>query len=136
MSLQQQATPESVATLPLHNLNPPHPHRRPFRFWRRILGKDRPWASWRDSARAILFVSCVIPYFASVSSLAPRARGTCVNSHLLVSHRAECLSHLPSYRMGISLRRMVSWADLHTYVFIILFFFWSFSSMDSQTCFQ
>ena len=24
--------------------------------------------------------------------------------------------------MGISLRRMVSWADLHTYVFILLFF--------------
>ena len=74
MSLQQQATPESVATLPLHNLNPPHLNRRPFRFWRRILGKDRPWVSWRDTARAILFVSCklltfsiLIPHFASVS---------------------------------------------------------------------
>ena len=57
MRLQQQATPESMATLPLHNLNPPHPNHRPFRSRCRILGKDRPWVSWRDSARAILFFS-------------------------------------------------------------------------------
>ena len=40
----------------------------------------------------------------------------------LLSRRAEYLSHLPSYRMGISLRWMVSWADLHMYVFIFAFF--------------
>jgi len=54
MSHQGQATPES-ATLPHHNA--PHTRRR-YRVWHRILGKDdRPWVSWRDSARAIFFVS-------------------------------------------------------------------------------
>ena len=125
MSLEAQAKPDSAATLPQHN--PPRSDRRRYRILHRILGKNRPWVSWRKSARAIFFVSCKL-FAVSDSALHPyRSRhrhGAHVNTHSISfsSCRAEYLSRLPSHRMGIPLRRMVSWANLCTYVFIILFF--------------
>jgi len=76
MSLQAQtkSEPESAATLPQHN--PSRSDRRRYRIWHRILGKDRPWVSWRDSARAIFFVSCKL-FAVSDSAFCIRvARGT------------------------------------------------------------
>ena len=55
MALQNQGPPDRPM-LPQHGSQEVHRFRQ--RVGRRLLGKDRPWVTWKDSARAIVLSSC------------------------------------------------------------------------------
>jgi hypothetical protein len=116
MALEDQSPPHG-AMLPHHDSQDVHRFRQ--RVWHRLLGKDRPWVSWRDSARAIVLSSCkslpALPNSTfSVRVTAPRAHPRIQYS--LASCRAECFSRLHPYCVGGPLQRMDVWAHLYSYV--------------------
>jgi len=138
MALEDQPEVENKSgTLPLSN-SPAQESSNVRRFKRRLLGKDRPWISWRKSAQAIVLSSCMFPLNHPFLLRVPSAStGVLANSHSLAVPycRDKRLDPHHPHCLGIPLERMGTRSHLYSYVITTIYSF-SVSWWVHKRCFQ